>query len=786
MQSPFVKKFPALLKQFFLLSYLNFIRNRYLRLLAGVGMYVSYYIAAVHLNFLWLFGYMPSLKDVKHPEVAMASEVYTADSVLIGRFYNENRTPVAFDQISHATINALVATEDIRFYKHHGLDLFALAGGIYSTAKGDERGASTITQQLAKNMYQTRRRINQGLLQHIPIINTLISKSKEWMLAVKLELFYSKNEILEMYLNTVDFGNNWFGVKVASQNYFDKTPAFLNIQESATLIGLLKATTSYNPLTNKKRALVRRNVVLAQMLKYNFITQAEFDSISFLPLIINRPVNNPDSKDSYIRQAVERQLKNWCSKNGANLYEDGLRIYTTINSRLQSCAEQAVWEHMRKVQKQFYEHWGGRNPWVDENGMELKNFAEINCTKTPIYQQLTRQFNGNSDSVKTAMNAKKPMRIFTYAGPKDTLLSSMDSLRYYARILNAGLMSIEPTTGAVKAYVGGINHDYFKFDRVVQSKRQAGSTFKPFAYLAALEDTFSPCSRMVDEPVKIEYDNGQVWEPKNSNGTFTYASKTLRRALAQSVNSITAQLTQDVGWENVVAWAHRLGIRSRLDTVPSICLGSSDVNVFEMVSAYSTFANKGIHIEPQLVKRIMSHDHILIEEFTVTRERIISEENAWLMLYMLQGSIQEPGGTSQALWGYNIFSNNNEIAGKTGTTSNYSDAWYMGITHDLVTGVWVGADYRSVHFRGAAGQGSRLALPIFAKMLEKAYKNSATGLTPGKFQKPSGKISKTFLCNSDDLFPEDFDLPADSSFWETDTISLPIDSATIKIIHSND
>lgn len=765
-------KLLQLIKSVFTLSYLNyFIKNKFLRWGAGLLMLMIYYVIALHINFLWLFGYMPNASEVRNPEVAIASEVYTADSVLIGKYYNENRTPVHFSEISPNIIKALIATEDIRFYEHHGMDLLALAGGMYSTAKGDDRGASTITQQLAKNMFKTRKKINQGLLQYIPYVRTIVSKTKEWVTAIKLELFYSKNEILEMYLNTVDYGNNWFGIKVASKNYFSKQPADLTIEEAATLIGLLKATSSYNPIRNKKNAKVRRNVVLGQLVKYNELTQEHYDSISELPITLKLRKNSADEKDSYLRQYVERSLKLWCVENKVNLYEDGIKIYTTINSHLQRYAEQATQEHMKKMQKTFYEHWGKRNPWVDENGNELKRFIEISMTFTPAYEHLKRKYSNNKDSINIALNQKRRMRVFTYDGPKDTTFSSFDSLRYYAKILNAGMMSLDPIAGEIRAYVGGIDYNFFKYDHVTQAKRQAGSTFKPFAYLAALSDTFTPCSQFVDKPVKIEYEGGQIWEPKNSNGTFTYHIKTLRRAMAQSCNSVTAQLTEAVGWDKVVEYAHKAGITSKLDTVPSICLGSSDVNIFEMVRSYGTFVNKGERTDPIIVKRIYNSENELLESFTTHKEPQITEETAWLMLYMLLGGIQEPGGTSQALWGYDVFGNSNEIGGKTGTTSNYSDAWYMGVTHDLVAGVWVGADYRSVHFRHGAGQGSKAALPIFAKMLEKAYKDPKSGITQGRFPKPGVKIKKEYYCSYD----ED-SLVLDSLLNDTTFIPMIIDS----------
>lgn len=722
------------------------IKNPILLWLARFVLYIFYYVVALQINFLWLFGYLPDLDQVRNPHMAIRTELYTRDSVIIGHYYNENRTPVTYDKISPLAVNALIATEDVRFYEHHGIDFKAILGSLKGVATGDERGGSTITQQLVKNIYNTRSKKKMGLLQHIPYLRTLVAKTKEWLTALKLEYYFSKEEILAMYFNTVDFGNNCFGIKVASQNYFSKQPADLKLEEAALLVGMLKATSNYNPIKNKARSGERRNVVLSQMLKYNFITKQVYDSTSQLPVKLKLRARLSSDNDSYIQQFVERSLKTWLEKNGYNLYEEGLKIYTTINSHLQKAAEAAMVSHLKHLQKGFDAQWKGQNPWRDEAGKEITDFIETQIAQTPLYAELKRKFNGNTDSIKVALSQRSPMKIFTWDGYKDTMMSPLDSLRHYARILNAGLMSVDPFSGEIRAYVGGIDYNYFKFDHVTQSKRQAGSTFKPFAYLAGLAGDYGPCDKFTDMPVTIKYEKGQSWSPQNSDGVFTMKEKTLRRALVQSCNSITAQLTEKVGWGKVIEYAHKAGIKSRLDSVPSICLGSSDVNVFEMVRAYSTFLNKGKRSDPIIVSKVYNNDGELIGEFKAHQEQAIDEETAWLMCYMLLGALQEPGGTSGALWGYNIFPNNNQIAGKTGTTSNYSDAWYMGMTRDLVTGVWVGADYRSVHFRNSDGQGSRAALPIFAKMLEAAYKDKKSGLVPGQFPKPWTKITKEYNC----------------------------------------
>jgi penicillin-binding protein 1A len=757
----------------------KYVKSKFLLWPLRLCLYTVYYFVALQFNFLWMFGYLPSVRDVEHPEVSIATELYTADSVLLGKYYNENRTPVKFDKISPYAVDALIATEDVRFYKHNGMDFQSLFGSMAATATGDERGGSTITQQLVKNIYNTRQKTNMGLLQHIPYVRTVVAKTKEWLTAFKLESFYTKEEILEMYFNTVDFGNNSFGIKVASQNFFSKQPADLKLEEAATLVGLLKATTSYNPIRSKKRAKERRNVVLSQMLKYSYINKNVYDSVSQLPMKLNLRKRMSSDNDSYLRQFVERTIKDWCEKKGYNMYEDGLKIYTTINSRLQQHAEDAMHSHLKKLQKSFNEHWKGRNPWRDDEGAEIPNFLNDQITKTPYYAELLAAYNGNVDSINIELNRRKQMKLFDWNGYKDTTMSSIDSLRYYAKILNMGMMSLDPFSGEIRAYIGGIDYNFFKYDHVTQGRRQAGSTFKPFAYLAALADSFTPCDRFIDKPVQIKYEGGQIWEPKNSDNTFTYRSKSLRRALAQSCNSITAQITDSIGWGKVIEYAHKAGIISHLDSVPAVCLGASDVSVYEMVRAYSTFLNKGKRSDPIIVSRIYNSDGELIGDFKCHQEQTIDEEVAWLMCYMLLGALQEPGGTSRALWGYDIFPKNNEIAGKTGTTSNYSDAWYMGMTRDLVTGVWVGADFRSVHFRGGDGQGSRAALPVFAKMLEAAYKDPKAGLVPGPFPKPWTKIKRTYICPVEPDSTE-FDYLFSDSLY----IEMPFDS--IDIVLEND
>jgi penicillin-binding protein 1A len=719
------------------------------------------------------------MEDIKTPTMSLSSEVYTADGKLIGRFYKENRSPVDYKGISPNLINALVATEDNRFYKHHGVDFYGFATSMLSTAKGDRRGGSTITQQLAKNLFSTRKRKSQGIIRHVPLVRTVVYKFKEWLTAFKIEHLYSKQQILTMYLNTVPFGNNSYGIKTATLKYFNKTPDAVNPAEAATLIGMLKATSTYNPKTYPERALERRNIVLGQMEKYGYLNQAAFKANSGLPLALDLSyVDNTGQGDSYIRRAVEKWLDKWCKQNDYDLYEDGLKIYTTIDSKLQQYAEEAVAQKMKMLQKRFNNLWGNKNPWRDSKGVEIKDFLLKAEQRLPIYKLLSKKYNGDTTQINNYFETKKRMSVFTWNGEKDTTFSSVDSIKYYTKILNTGMMTMEPSTGKIKVWVGGIDHKYFNYDHVNQAKRQAGSTFKPFAYVTALDNGFTPCDKFTDKPVTIKYkDEGKddVWQPNNADFNFSYREMSLRWAMGRSVNSITAQITEEVGWDKIVQYAHKIGIESPLKSVPSVSLGSNDVSVYEMVRAYSTFLNKGEKVDPLLVTKITDQRGNVIEEFKLKTERVLSEETAWLMLYMFRGGMEEPGGTSQALWEYpSLWKKNNQIGGKTGTSSDYVDGWYMGITKDLVTGIWVGADDRSVHFTTSeTGEGSHTALPIFGTFMEKVYADSKSGYTYGPFPKPWVKITKEYMCPSPQIRYTDT-TSTDTSGFVADSAAAPV------------
>lgn len=742
------------------------IKNRFLRYILIAVYSLILLICAVQLNFLWLFGYSPTKKDIILPTLNVSSELYTADSVLIGRYFQEDRDPVSYDSISENILNALIATEDVRFYKHSGVDFFGLFSGIVSTLRGDKRGGSTITQQLAKNLYRTRYAQSQGLLGHIPGLRMAVTKFKEWLTAYKLESRYEKNDIITMYLNTVSFSNNAYGIKSASIRYFNKHPKDLTAPEAAVLVGMLKGTTLYNPIRNPKKSLERRNVVLGQMQKEGYISNEEFTSLSKVPLGLN--LNSQEARganDSYLRAAVEKWLEKWSEENDVDIYTAGLKIYTTIDSRMQKIAEEAVSKQMKELQRRLDNVWGDELPWRDKSGAVIEGFLEDKARKLPIFKSLMEEYK-DEQRVFDILSQPKKMRVFTWDDPaKEVNMSTLDSLKHYLTMLNTGMMAMNPYNGQIKVWVGGINHQYYKFDHVNQARRQAGSTFKPFVYLTALESGMTPCDTYEDKPVRLDFVNKkgeqEVWEPKNADWTFSYRKMSLRWAMARSLNTVTAQITRDVGWDKIVETAHRVGITSHLESVPSVGLGSNDVSVFEMVNAYATFMNEGKRVEPILVSKIYDSDGNMIASFETKQKQVIDPENAWLMTYMLRGTMEEPGGTSQALWEWDLFGNNNQVGGKTGTSSDYVDGWYMGVTKDLVAGVWVGCDEQSVHFKNShTGEGSKTALPIYALFMEELYKHPELGVTQGEFPEPKVEIKKKYYCPSPRIT---ISAPADST-----------------------
>ena len=701
---------------------------------------------AVSVNFLYLFGPLPSLERLENPRPPVPSILYSADGVELGRYYRENRSPVPLDSMAPVLIQALRATEDARFEAHSGIDLQAMLGVLKGTASGGRRGGgSTVTQQLAKNLFKTRGRVStQGPLNRVPGLKTLVAKVKEWIVAVQLERTFTKPEILQLYLNTVDFASNSFGVKVAARTFFGTTPAALKPQEAAMLVGMLKAPTAYSPRFQPVAARARRNVVLEQMGKYGVLTPEQVRALQATPIELRyQPDRHIDGPQDYYRTAVGQALDAWCRAHDADLYADGLRFYATLDTRYQTLAQEAVREQLKALQPRFDNYWRGKgNPWADEKGHEIAGFIQDAMRRTPYYQALKKRFRGDTAALGAELRRPRPMTVFSWKGPKEELLSPLDSLAYYKRLLRCGMMTMNPNTGQILAWVGGPDFRFSKFDHVRQARRQPGSTFKPFVYLTAIDKGYSPCDRIRDQRITIKYvENGQPmeWQPNNVTRAYTGSNMTLRYAMGRSVNSVTAQLTERVGWAEVAKYAHRVGITSPLLAVPSIGLGSGgDVSVYEMVNAYSTFANGGFLNEAQLIAKVEDRHGNLIEAPQPRQKRVLRAETAYLMQHMLLGTMQEPGGTSQSLWDYpGLWKQGNEIAGKTGTTSNYSDGWYMGVTQDLVTGTWVGAEDRAVHFRtSSTGEGGKTALPCFGRYMVKLYDAGLAERHP--FQRPKG------------------------------------------------
>jgi len=628
-------------------------------------------ILAIDVNFLWLFGSSPKISEIKDPDISLTSQIYSSDSKMIGTLFTENRTPAVYEDLPQNLVNTLVATEDVRFYKHNGIDLKATIAAMWSVMQGDKRGGSTITQQLVKNLFKTRKDYSTGPLGSIPGVSTLISKAKEWTNAVKIELNYSKEDIIMMYFNTVDFGSHAYGINSAASTFFSKKPIALTYSESAVLVGLLKAPSSYSPVANPQRSLARRNQVISQLEKYGFISQKEKDSLVTLPLKLKfQRKSFSKGNMTYLRDAIVRDLAGWSKETGIDIWTDGLKIYTTIDSRMQKYAEEAVAEHMKNLQKVFNQ--AGREavtPWVDENGKEIPDYFLRKAADLPQYKSLVMRFGEGSDSIMMVLSEKHSMRVFTFNGERDTTMSTLDSLKYYQKFFQTGFMAMEPGTGFVKAWVGGINYKYFKYDHVNQSKRQPGSLFKAFVYSAAFDQGFGPCDLISDEPVSIKYtENGEEkeWRPKNVDRSHA-GSMTLKHAFARSVNSVAVQLTKKIGWQKVIEYAKKMGVKSELADVPSICLGSSDVTLEEMVNAYCTFVNGGSLVEPVLVTRIEDRDGKIIYEAAPKRTKVLSDETAFLMSILLRSGLTEPGGTTQGLFEYDIFRFGTDFGGKTGT-----------------------------------------------------------------------------------------------------------------------
>ena len=738
------------------------------------------YLGMVDINFLWLFGKSPGFSQIKKPTTSEASEIYSADGVLIGKFFSENRTPVKYEEVNPVFWKALIDTEDERFYKHWGVDpigLFAVLKDIILSHEA--RGASTITQQLAKNMFRVRTQYSTGLLGHIPGVRILIMKSKEWIIATKLEMLYDKKDILTMYANTVDFGSNAFGIKTACKTYFNTTPANLTAEQAAVLVGMLKATTYYNPISHPENSLERRNVVLHNMMEHGDMTNAQYDSISALPTKLNYNVeSNYDGQAKYFREAVADHLKDWCKENGYDLYSSGLKIYTTIDTRMQHYAEEAAIKQMRQVQRNFNRHWAGQDPWRDEHHQVIPGFIEDIAKRLPVYKTLLQRFPNQPDSINFYLNKPHKVKLFDYEkGFIEREMSTMDSIRYMVKFMHCAFVAMEPQTGHVKAWVGDIDFNSWKYDKVT-AMRQPGSTFKLFVYTEAMNQGLTPCDKRRDEYIRMDvYDKKKramtTWTPTNANGRFSGDSIPLKGAFARSINSIAVRLGQEMGIKNIAKTAHDMGINSSLDEQPSLALGSSDVNLLEMANAYCTIAANGKHIAPVLVTRIIDKDGQ--EVYTADKEpqQVIPYKSAFFMQQLLMGGMREPGGTSQSLWGYVSKAADTDFGGKTGTSNNHSDAWFMGVSPNIVVGAWVGGEYRSIHFRtGALGQGSRTALPICGYFLQSLMNDPTYKRYHGRWGKPKDDdiTRDMYQCNS--YYPVHKDTTALDSTALADSISF--------------
>lgn len=723
------------------------------------------YFGMVDINFLWLFGKSPGFAQIKNPVTSEASEIYSADGVLIGKFFSENRTPVKYEDVNPAFWDVLIDTEDERYYHHHGIDALGLLGAVKDAVlRHEARGGSTITQQLAKNMFRVRTQYSTGVLGHIPGVRMLIMKSKEWIIATKLELLYSKEEILTMYANTVDFGSNAFGIKTACKTYFNTTTQQLTTEQAAVLIGMLKATTYYNPKVNPENSLRRRNVVLGNMVAHGHLTQQQCDSLCAMPLQLSYSVEgNYDGRALYFREAVADHLAEWCRANDYDLYSSGLKIYTTVDSRMQKYAEAAVVKQMRQVQRTFDNHWGREDPWRDERHNVIPDFIDGIVRRLPVYKNLTARFPDEPDSVDYYLNLPHTVKVFDYEeGTKEMQMSTLDSIRYMVRFMHCGFVAMEPQTGEVKAWVGDIDYGAWKYDKVT-AMRQPGSTFKLFVYAEAMNQGLTPCDKRRDTYFSMQVFDKQKndyvrWAPTNADGIFTGDSIPLKGAFARSTNSIAVRIGQEVGIKRIIETAHKMGIKSKLDDAPSLALGSCDVTLLELVNAYCTVADDGMHTDPVLVTTIVDRDGNVVYNAAPHREKALSYRTAFLMQQMLLGGLREPGGTSQNLWGYVGTFDDVEWGGKTGTSNNHSDAWFVGVSPKLVVGAWVGGEYRCIHFRtGLLGQGSRTALPVcgyflndlladhnFDKYHEKFARprdNSVTSdmyICPGYYPKPAG------------------------------------------------
>jgi penicillin-binding protein 1A len=729
--------------------------RKYIRILWGIfllgvtGIIVLFGGAA-----LGIFGPMPDLQQLENPRTNLATQIISSDGTILGKYYfDDNRTPIGFDEIPMDMVEALIATEDERFYDHAGIDW---RGTLRAFAfLGKRGGASTITQQLARQIFVGVRSRN--------VLKTIFQKAQEWVIAVQLEQRYTKKEIMAMYLNKYDFGYQADGIRSAAKIFFNKTPQELSIEESATLVGMLKNSSLFNPIRRPERVKERRNIVFQQMVRNQRITEQEKDSLAQLPLKITfTPESHREGLATYFRAYLKEFMDEWIDSNPKpdgskhNLYRDGLRIYTTIDSRMQELAEDAVSMHMKNLQKEFFRQNTKKEnptaPFLELREGEIDTLLTRTAYRTERWRKM-KLAGIEEEEILASFKKEVPMRVFSWKGEIDTIMTPLDSIRYYKHFLRASMMSMEPQTGHVKAWVGGYNYKHFQYDQVKQGRRQIGSTFKPFLYATAIDQLkLSPCDSLPDalfciEPMK--HGNMDAWCPKNSGDKYG-RTRTLKNALANSVNTISARIMDLVGPKPVINLARKMGITSYLPPVPSIALGTPDISLFEMVGAYSTFANQGIYVKPIMITRIEDKNGRALYEVLPETQDVLSQEAAYVTVNLMQGVTTAGSGArlrhagleetnyiyKNVITGYPyIFEN--PIAGKTGTTQNQSDGWFMGMVPNLATGVWVGGEDRSIHFKEIGfGQGATMALPIWGNYMRSLYENPDFGISKEDFIAP--------------------------------------------------
>ena len=694
-----------------------------------------------------LFGSMPSFEDLENPDSNLATEIISADGVVLGKYFEKNRSQLKYSDLPKNLVDALVATEDERFYEHSGIDGRGTLRAIASM--GTSGGASTLTQQLAKQLFH-----GEGS-KFLPF--RIVQKIKEWIIAIRLERQYTKNEIIAMYCNVYDFGNYSVGVSSAAQTYFSKVPKDLTIDESAILVGMFKNSGLYNPVKNPQGVKNRRNVVLAQMEKGGIITQGQKEKLQALPITLNFKLeSHREGTATYFREYLRDYMKKWMDENKKadgsdyNIYKDGLKIYTTIDSRMQMYAEEAVEKHMANLQEQFFdEAKSNKNaPFVNISKAETDRIMK-QAMKASYRWTVMTELDKTDEEIESSFSQKTKMKVFTWKGEKDTIMTPMDSIRYYKHFLQSGLMAMEPQTGSIKAWVGGINYKYFQYDHVGQGARQVGSTFKPFVYATAIEQLgMSPCDTVLDGPFVIRKGRHHVtedWEPRNSNNSYR-GMVTLKQGLANSINTISAKLIDKTGPEAVIELTHKLGVKSEIPAQPSIALGAVDITVQDMVAAYGTFANQGVYVKPQFISRIEDKSGVIIYEPIPESHDVLNKDIAFAVIKLLEGVTEtgsgvrlrtEGGGSGDNRWTGYPYSFRNPIAGKTGTTQNQSDGWFMGMVPNLVTGVWVGCEDRSARFKSLTyGQGATAALPVWGYFMKLCYEDQTLKISKEEFDRP--------------------------------------------------